>query len=53
MTSFLTKDNAMAAGAAALAVMVALNITAGKSKLIQGAAAFGAALAATVLIKKV
>ncbi len=49
----LTKQNLAMAGAATVAVMLTLNMTAGKSKLIQGAIALAAAGLALQLAKKV
>jgi len=53
MESLLSKSNLASAGLATLGVMFALNLTAGKSKLVQGTAAFAAALGALQIAKKV
>ena len=53
MESLFTKSNMAAAGLSTLAVMFALQLTAGKSKLVSGAVAFGAALGALQLAKKI
>jgi hypothetical protein len=47
-----TKDNAIKGGAAAIATMIALNLTSGRGKLIQGAAAVVASMGALVLAAK-
>jgi hypothetical protein len=47
-----TKDNAIKGGAAAIATMLALNVTAGRGKLVQGGAAVIAAMGALVLASK-
>lgn len=47
-----TKDNAIKGGAAAIATMLALNVTAGQSKLVQGGAAVVAAMLALGIAAK-
>lgn len=47
------KQNLAAAGAATLGVMLALNLTAKQSKLVQGGIAFGAACVALKLASKI
>lgn len=40
MDKFISKQNLITAGAAAVAALVALHFTSGRSKLLQGGAAF-------------
>jgi hypothetical protein len=53
MESLLSKSNLATAGVTTLMVMFAMNLTAGKGKLVQGGAAFAAALVGLQLAKKV
>lgn len=53
MQGVFTKENLMKAGIATLAAMLAMNLTAGRSKLIQGAAAVVAVAVALPLAAKV
>jgi len=53
MGSVFTKENLIKAGIATGAAMVAMNLTAGRSKLIQGAAAVLAVAFALPLAAKV
>lgn len=52
MGDTFTKSNLMKAGVVTLGVMLALNLTAGKSKLVQGGAAVLAAAFALPLAAK-
>ncbi len=53
MESVLNKSNLLKAGIGAVAALLAMNLTAGKSKLIQGAAVVGALALAAPLAAKV
>lgn len=53
LDGLFTKESLAKGGAATLAVMLALNLTAGKHKMIQGGVAFGAAIVALKLASKI
>jgi len=52
MPDFFTKQNAIAAGAATIAIILAVSFLGKHGKLVQGAAGFGAALVALPLAAK-
>ena len=52
MGTLVTKENLMKAGVATVAALLAMNVTAGKSKLVQGGAMFAAVLVSIPLAAK-
>jgi tRNA A37 threonylcarbamoyladenosine biosynthesis protein TsaE len=53
METYFNKSNMIKAGGVTIAVMLAQNLTAGKSKLVQGIASVAAAMVALPLTAKI